>query len=148
VARAKVGADGFFRTTAPLPAAKLRTSNGARYTAEIGGERSLPLKLARRMTLTKLSASAGQVTLTGHVARPLSNPVRPIRLVRRVSCHKSVVVKTFRPNADGSFKTTVSAPKGAAAAVYRLSTRVRKNTHNAKTYPTYTLPAGVDLDRR
>jgi hypothetical protein len=148
VARAKVGADGFFHATAPLPAAKLRSSNAARYTAELGRDRSLPLKLARRMTLTKLVASGDRVTLTGRVARPLSNPVEPIRLVRRVSCRKSVVVKTFRPNADGTFKTTVSAPKDAIAAVYRLSTRVRKNTRNAKTYPTYTLPAGVDLDRR
>ncbi len=38
VASAKVGKDGFFTTTAPLPPRAIRTSNAARYRAELGKE--------------------------------------------------------------------------------------------------------------
>jgi hypothetical protein len=148
VATAKVGKDGYFTTTAPLPSSAVRASNAARYRAELGKEVSLPLKLHRRMTVSKLTASGGTVTVAGRVALPLSDPVSEIRLVRRVSCHKVVVVKRFRPRADGTFAATVPAPQGAAAAVYRLTTTVRKNLTNHKLYPTFTLPAGVDLDQR
>ncbi|WP_445149625.1 hypothetical protein [Baekduia sp. Peel2402] len=148
VATAKVAKDGFFTTTAPLPSRAIRASNDARYTAELGRAASLPLKLHRRMTLTRLTATNGKVTVAGRVGLPLSNPVDPIRLVRRVSCHKTVLVKAFRPAADGTFSVTVPAPAGATAAVYRLSTRVRKTTNNPKRFPTFTLPAGIDLDRR
>jgi hypothetical protein len=148
VATAKVRKDGFFTTTAALPSAAIRASNAARYRAELGKEVSLPLKLHRRMTLTRLTATGGTVTLAGRVEPPLSHPVDPIRLVRRVSCHKTVLVKAFRPAADGTFAVKVPAPKGATAAVYRLATRVRKTVANPKRYPTFTLPAGIDLDRR
>jgi hypothetical protein len=148
VATAKVGKDGFFTTTAALPSRAIRASNAARYRAELGKAVSLPLKLHRRMTLTRLTATGGSVTLAGRVELPLSDPVDPIRLVRRVSCHKTVLVKRFRPAADGTFAVKVAAPKGATAAVYRLATSVRKTVANPKRYPTFTLPAGIDLDRR
>jgi hypothetical protein len=148
VASAKVGKDGFFTTTAPLPPRAIRTSNAARYRAELGKELSLPLKLHRRMALTRLTSAGGKVTVAGRVELPLSHPVDTIRLVRRVSCHKTVLVKSFRPASDGSFEVTVTAPKGAAAAVYRLATHVPKTRTNPKRFPTFTLPAGIDLNQR
>jgi hypothetical protein len=148
VASAKVGKDGFFTTTAPLPPRAIRTSNAARYRAELGKELSLPLKLHRRMALTRLTSVGGKVTVAGRVELPLSHPVDTIRLVRRVSCHKTVLVKSFRPASDGSFEVTVAAPKGAAAAVYRLATHVPKTRKNPKRFPTFTLPAGIDLNQR
>jgi hypothetical protein len=148
VASAKVGADGFFTTTAPLPSRAIRRSNAARYRAELDKDLSLPLKLHRRMTLTRLTAAGGKVTLAGRVELPLSHPTDTIRLVRRVSCHKSVTVKTFHPAADGHFAVVVVAPKGATAAVYRLATHVPKTRANPKRFPTFTLPAGIDLDQR
>jgi hypothetical protein len=148
VANAKVGKDGFFTTTAPLPPRAIRTSNAARYRAELGKDLSLPLKLHRRMALTRLTSASGKVTVAGRVELPLSRPADTIRLVRRVSCHKTVLVKAFRPASDGSFEVTVTAPKGATAAVYRLATHVPKTRKNPKRFPTYTLPAGIDLNQR
>ena len=112
VASAKVGKDGFFTTTAPLPPRAIRTSNAARYRAELGKELSLPLKLHRRMALTRLTSASGKVTVAGRVELPLSHPADTIRLVRRVSCHKTVLVRSFRPASDGSFEVTVAAPEG------------------------------------
>jgi hypothetical protein len=148
VANAKVGKDGFFTTTAPLPPRAIRTSNAARYRAELGKELSLPLKLHRRMALTRLTAARGKVTVAGRVELPLSHPADTIRLVRRVSCHKTVLVKSFRPASDGRFEVTVAAPKGATAAVYRLATHVPKTRKNPKRFPTFTLPTGIDLNQR
>jgi hypothetical protein len=148
VASATVGKDGFFTTTAALPPRAIRTSNAARYRAELGKELSLPLKLHRRMALTRLTSAGGKVTLAGRVELPLSHPSDTIRLVRRVSCHKTVLVTSFRPASDGSFEVTVAAPKGATAAVYRLATHVPKTRKNPKRFPTFTLPAGIDLNQR
>ena len=143
--RALVKPDGSFETTAPMPSAKLRTTNLARYQATIGSERSLDLKLARRLTVERLSSKGGKVTISGRVVQPLSTGAKTIEVRRRVSCKKSVVVKRFQPRANGTYTVTVDAPEGQSAAVYRLATRVRKNTSNKKTFPTFTLPRGVDL---
>jgi hypothetical protein len=152
VAHAKVAKDGSFETTAPMPSRALiashAKSNTLRYRAEIGTERSLPLKLVRRLTMTSLTSKGGTVTVSGRVTRPLTTPVADIRLVRRVSCHKSVLVKRFKPRADGTFRVTVKAPKHQGAAVYRLVTRVREKASNPRTYPTFTLPRGVALNTR
>jgi hypothetical protein len=152
VAHAIVRKDGSFETTAPIPpAAYLAThkrANLVRYRAEIGKELSLPLKLQRRLVVSSLTAKAGKVTITGRVVPPLTTPVSEVRIVRRVSCHKVVLVKRFTPGADGRFRVTVKAPKGQTAAVYRLVTRVREKLSNPRTYPTFTLPRGVALTTR
>jgi hypothetical protein len=152
VAHAKVRKDGSFQTTAPMPAraffASHAKANGVRYRAEIGKERSLPLKLQRRLIVSSLTAKAGKVRISGRVVRPLTTPVATIRLVRRVSCHKVVLVKRFKPRADGTFVVTVKAPAGQAAAVYRMATSVREKLSNPRSYPTFTLPRGVALTTR
>ena len=56
VARVRVQPDGSFTTTAPLPRRSIRNTNRARYVAKAAGERSLNLKLARRMVVTKITA--------------------------------------------------------------------------------------------
>lgn len=152
VAHAKVRRDGSFQTTAPMPPAALlatnKLANEVRYRAEIGRERSLPLKLQRRMVVSSLRSRAGKVTIAGRVTGPLTTPISTIRLVRRASCHKVVLVKRFKPNADGTFRVTVKAPKGQSAAVYRMVTSVREKPSNPRNYPTYTLPRGVALNTR
>jgi hypothetical protein len=152
VAHATVRKDGSFQTTAPLPArayfASHAKANSVRYRAEIGKELSLPLKLQRRLIVSSLTSKAGKVTIAGRVVRPLTTPVATIRLVRRVSCHKVVLVKRFKPRADGTFKVTVKAPAGQAAAVYRMATSVREKASNPRSYPTFTLPRGVALSTR
>jgi hypothetical protein len=153
VAHAKVAKDGSFETTAPLPpkayTATHAKANSVRYRAEIGKELSLPLKLQRRLLVSSLTSTKdGKVKITGRVVRPLTTPVATVRVVRRVSCHKVVLVKRFKPNADGTFSITVPAPKGQAAAIYRLATSVREKAGNPRSYPTYTLPRGVALNTR
>ena len=152
VAHALVKRDGSFSTTAPLPSRALiashTKSNSLRYRAEIGRELSLPLKLVRRLTVSSLTSRSGKVTVKGRVTGPLTTPVSSIRLVRRVSCHKVVLVKRFKPRRDGTFSVTVKAPHGEAAAVYRLATYVREKQSNPRKYPTYTLPRGVALNTR
>jgi hypothetical protein len=147
VAQATVGADGHFTATAPLPAKKLRNSNKARYVARIGSEASLALKLARRMLVTKVAAAGNRVTIAGKVIGPLAirSKDRTITLQRVVACRSAETVKTFAPARNGSFSITVNAPAGQKAAVYRLSTRVRKNTRTKKLTTTFTLPRAVDF---
>jgi hypothetical protein len=101
VARARVGRDGFFRTTAPLPPRKVRGTNRARYQAVLGRERSLRLKLVRRMALTGVRSANGRVTISGRVTRPLATPARTIVVKRRVSCTRTVVVTRNVPSGDG-----------------------------------------------
>lgn len=146
VARAKVAPDGSFRTTAPLPRRSLRSGNSARYMAVLGMERSMNLKLARRMVVDRMVTRNGRVIITGRVTGLLAKGSdREIVVTRRVSCTKQAKVGTFRPKSDGTFSISFAAPKGARTAVYRLSTRVRKTSSNPKTFPTYTLPRAVNL---
>jgi hypothetical protein len=123
-------------------------ANRLRYRAEIGREKSLPLKLQRRMIVSRLSSRRGTVTIAGRVVAPLTTPASTIRLVRRVSCHRVVLVKRFKPRSDGTFSVTVKAPRHAAAAVYRMTTYVREKPGNPRRYPTFTLPRGVALNTR
>ena len=70
VATARVGSNGLFSTTAPLPAADIRETNLARYQAVYGRMRSLDLKLTRRLQLQPPSVSGRTVTLVGEVVPP------------------------------------------------------------------------------
>jgi hypothetical protein len=147
VARPIVAKDGTFTAKGKLPPLALRRGNRARYQAKIGKERSLRLKLFRRMLVTQLSSSKGKVTIKGRVVLPLGQPVQSIAIKRRVSCTKNVVVKSLRPDSRGRFSITLGGPPSGQAAVYRLATKVRKNLHNHKLFPTFTLPRAVALKR-
>jgi len=142
VATTKVGRSGFFRTKAPMPREALRYTNRARYMAVAGGEKSLPLKLHRRMRFSTLEAHGKKVTLKGRIFGPMSDERIEIR--QAVSCTKDVVVKRIRPRSDGSWKVTLRAPKGARAVTYRATTMVR-NEGSLKKFPTFTLPGYVTL---
>jgi hypothetical protein len=145
VARPLVTNGGLFRATARLPRRGLRATNRARYQASIGGEKSLRLKLMRRMLVSSTRAHGERVTIAGRVVRPLGSPVQTVVVKRRVSCGRYQVVKRFKPPASGRFRITVPGPGDSQAAVFRMQTRVRKVTSNPKLYPTFTLPRFVDL---
>jgi hypothetical protein len=145
VARPRVRGTGLFRATAKLPRKKLRATNRARYRAEISKQKSLRLKLVRRMLVSGTSVRGKRVTIAGRVVRPLGAPVQRVIVKRRLSCGRYRVIKRFTPPASGRFKITVGGPGSQQAAVYRLQTRVRKFTSNPKLYPTFTLPRYVDL---
>jgi hypothetical protein len=145
VARPTVQRDGTFTARGALPPLALRHGNRARYQARIGKEKSLRLKLFRRMQVTKMTSSRGKVTIAGRVTLPLGTPIQSITIKRRVSCTKNVVAKTIHPDSKGRFSVTLGAPPSGQAAVYRLATKVRKNAHNKKLFPTFTLPRAVAL---
>ena len=145
VARPRVSRTGLFTATAKLPRRKLRGTNRARYQAEIAKEKSLRLKLVRRMLVSGTSVNGRKVTIAGRVVRPLGAPVQQVIVKRRVSCGRYEVIRRFTPPESGQFRITVGGPGSQQAAVYRLQTRVRKFVSNPKLYPTFTLPRYVDL---
>jgi hypothetical protein len=147
VARPIVLRDGTFQAKGALPPKALRRGSRARYQARIGEERSLALKLFRRMLVEQMSSSKGNVTIAGRVVGPLATPAQPIRIKRRVSCTKDVTVKTIKPAESGRFAVTIPAPPTGQGAVYRLQTSVRKHAGNPKPFPTFTLPRAVELRR-
>jgi len=146
VARPVVQPDGSFAATAPLPPQAIRKTNRARYQARIGRDRSLDLKLHRRMLVQRATFADDAVTIVGRVTGPLAAPVRPIVLERRVSCRQGFQrVASVRPRSDGTFRVTAPAPPSGQQGVYRLGTQVRKTTSNPKLFPTFTLPRFVEL---
>ncbi len=144
VTTTKIRSDGSFTARTKLPAKRLRNTNRARYQAIVGKERSLALKLRRRMVINTPRSSGGKVRLSGRVILPLGRPVARIVVSQRVSCKSTKVVKRIRPDSKGRYSVTIDAPDGPAA-VYRLSTRVRKTTRNRKTYKTFTMPRAIEL---
>jgi hypothetical protein len=145
VARPRVRRDGTFRATAPLPDPRIRGTNRARYEAAIRNQRSMRLKLQRRMVVSEMSSRGGVVTIAGRVVQPLTDPVQTVLVKRRVTCREWKVVKRFRPRSDGRFRVRLKAPQEGEAAVYRMTTRVKLYDWFPKTYPTFTLPRYVDL---
>jgi hypothetical protein len=147
VARARVRRDGSFRTTAPMPPRAIRHSDRARYQARLGRERSMRLKLMRRMQVLSVRTSGRRVTIVGRVVEPLARPVQPIEVRRRISCSRWRVVRRIRPSKSGRFRTTIAGPPSQLAATYRLATRVRSSARgdSDKTFETFTLPRFVDL---
>ena len=145
VATPTVGPDGLFRATARMPEQSIRATNLARYQASIANDHSLRLKLMRRMVVEHVARHGSLVTIEGRVVKPLADPVQSIVVKRRVSCTRSVVVKRIQPDSRGRFTVTVPAPDTQQAGVYRLETKVRKNTHNPKLFPTFTLPRFVEM---
>ena len=141
VARPRVRRDGTFEATAPLPPANIRATNRARYEARIGKQRSMRLKLMRRMVVTSMRSRAGTVTIAGRVVQPLTTPAETVVVKRRVTCRTWKVVKRFRPRGDGSFRVRLRAPGDGEAAVYRMATRVKLYSWFAKTYPSSRSPA-------
>ncbi|MEH3053737.1 MAG: hypothetical protein PGN13_06960 [Patulibacter minatonensis] len=140
VGTAKIAADGSFQAKVALPASKIRGTNEARYYAVVQARRSNKLKFARRMVVTRLSASGGRVTMRGYTTLPRARRQAPVVLQRRVTCTKFVKVGTVRPDVQGRFTATFKAPAGATYAIYRAQTRVPKREGSQRTFATYTLP--------
>ncbi len=147
VVLARVGPNGLFEITGPLPKASIRETERARYVAELGRERSPSVKLTRRMTMDALTLTRTSVTIYGQVAKPLPKVKRDIVITERTSCSGAAkVVATVRPNRDGNYRATIRRPRDVDSAIYRLRTRVRIDSSARKeTFRTYTLVRAVDL---
>jgi hypothetical protein len=143
VATTTVRRDGFFRTHAPVPSKGIRYTSRARYMAIVGRDKSMPLKLHRRMRITSMHHHGRTIRLTGRIYGPAGN--QPITISRRISCTKDVVVGHVHPGAGGVWHATVKAPRGTSAAVYRADTIVPASAGSGKMFPTFTLPGYVSL---
>ena len=141
VATAVVEPDGYFRARAPLPDRSIRFTNAARYRAMIDGERSLALKLHRRMRISRMRPEDGFITIMGRIYGAVADEVT---ISRRESCTKDVEVTTVKPDRDGHWRVTLPIPAGLEAATYRATTKVRRSGES-KPFRTFTLPGHVAL---
>jgi hypothetical protein len=146
VARPVVARTGLFHARAPLPPARDRYTNTARYVAIHGADRSLNLKLHRRMYFTSVRAVGGKVVLSGVVTQPrLADSVIVIR--QRVTCHRQRVVARVRPDASGHFRVTLKPQGSRDIGVYRATTMVAFPDPSAPNFRSYTLPGLVGFGR-
>jgi hypothetical protein len=144
VARPKVARSGLFNATVALPPASVRHTNRARYRAAIGAERSLDLKLERRMIVTSVKAlGKRRVRLSGAITRPFGVPLQEISVTRRISCGNVRVVARFKPDAHGRFRVTLKGPAADRVYVFRFRTKVRYDALDPRLTRTYTLPRYV-----
>jgi len=138
VATATVAADGTFTATAPPPPRGMRHSNQARYQATVGSLVSLPLKLYRRMYMTRASTVGGGVLLQGDVKGRFT-PGTPVSIYLRQTCSHERIVAHARLTRTGAFSVLVPGPSGSAGQIdlYRASTEV---LHRGRPVRTWTLP--------
>ena len=97
------------------------------------------------MLVGRVQVRNGIATISGTIVRPLAKPLRSIVLSRRIDCHHDAVVKRLQAKPNGSFQTTVPAPNGAQAGVYRFQTAVPKTPGGRHLSPTYTLPQFIQF---
>lgn len=143
VASATIAANGTFSASAPLPPAKIRESNRARYEASVGSLHSLNLKLTRRMYMTSATRSGTHVLLAGYVTGSFKAGAK-VKILARITCSKEEVIAKVKLTHSGKFSATVPAPTGAASqvAVYRATTTVLNDGHPETTYTLPTPPSG------
>ena|GEM_PF-3534108 len=145
VATVTVGTSGEFQTRVKAPSAKVAKSNKARYTAQIGSDKSAALKLSRRMADVSVSESGGKVTIRGVVSKPLAKGRQTVTVTQLVSCGKYTKVGTAKLDAHGRYTLRVKRPAGVHAALYRASTKVATRANGPARSTTFTLPLPLDL---
>jgi hypothetical protein len=144
VAHLKVAKSGLFTTSVKLPPSAIRHTNAARYRAYVGNEKSLALKLMRRMIVTGVrKAGTRRITLSGRISRPLATPIQTVTVTRQVSCGKESVVARLKPSSTGRFEVSVKAPRRDRVYTFRFHSRVRYSTAYPTLYETFTLPQYV-----
>jgi hypothetical protein len=111
----------------------------------LGNERSLPLKLARRMRVTAITPRGRDVVIKGRITRPLGKPIQQITVTRRISCGRVEVATRFKPRRDGSFRVTLQGAQRRQGATFRFRTLVRYRVGNPRLFRTFTLPQYVDI---
>ncbi len=143
VASATIAANGTFTASAPLPPAKLRETNRARYEASVGSLHSLNLKLDRRMYMVSATRSGAHVLLSGYVTGSFKAGTE-VKILLRVTCSKEEVIDKVKLTRSGKFSATVPAPSAATSqiAVYRATTSVLKDGHPEPTFTLPTPPSG------
>jgi hypothetical protein len=153
VASAKVRGDLSFGTTAALPRKAIRNTNEARYQARLGGQPSLRLKFARRMTETVARPlSDTRVRIGGRVTNPLVRPLDAVLVRASSRCpgrsfRGTVVANGIRVQPNGRWTATFTLPASlrGTRVFLRAETQVRKTSRNPKRFRTFSLIQGVAL---
>jgi hypothetical protein len=153
VASARVRGDLSFSTTAALPPRAIRNTNAARYQARLGGQRSLRLKFARRMTETVARRlSATRVRISGRVTAPLVRPAAAVLVRASSRCpgrsfKGPVVASGIRVRPGGRWTATFTLPPSLrrTRVFLRAETRVRKSARSARRFRTFSLIQGIAL---
>jgi alpha-tubulin suppressor-like RCC1 family protein len=141
-----VGADGSYSTTVPLPPKSMRDTEKGRYTAQVAGGKASPsVKLERRLNFASVTRAGTKVTIRGHVSQPFARPRAEIVVRQQTTCAGTKIVGHARPENNGDFALTVTAPPGVDAVAYRMSTRVRKSTSSEREFTSYSLGQGLNL---
>ena len=146
VGSVEVRPDGTFAARVRKPPKRIRTPE---YLARAGTLRSKALELDRRMYVDALSVAAGQVTLRGHVTRPLPPRGTRVNVVVQTDCRTRSRVARVKLKKRRRFRATFPAPSGVAEILVRADTRVpvrRKiGRRGGQLAQTFTLPAPLEL---
>lgn len=145
VARPTVGADGRFRAQVADPDPRNRAdAEKRRYRAEIGGERSLALKLTRRFTTTSVTPKGARWVVRATATRPLVKGRATVEVRIKNSCDGSgwKTIGSGRLAASGRVVKQIPAPRPGSFQVVRLVTTV-DGVNGRKAGRTYTVPRGL-----
>jgi len=143
VATVTAGSTGVFKARIAAPPAKLATT--ARYTAQVGSDKSTALKLNRRMSTLTLKAHGGTITVRGTVNKPLAKGRQTVTVTQLVACDKYKKVGSAKLDAKGRYSLNVKRPTGVHAALYRASTKVATRADGPARSTAYTLPQPLNL---
>ncbi|WP_320668764.1 DUF7933 domain-containing protein [Patulibacter defluvii] len=145
VGRPLVGRDGRFRLTIADPDPRNRVNaEKRRFRAEIGGERSLALKLTRRFVTSSVTAKGGSWIVRAVASRPLLAKRQAVEVRIKDDCGGGwkAVGSAGRLTASGRFVQHLPAPKAGRFQVVRLVTVV-DGEGGRRAGRTYTVPRGL-----
>jgi hypothetical protein len=100
----------------------------ARYRAQVGRFRSIPLKLPQSLTSTSISAQGQQVTIRGKVKRSLLGRRNPV-VIKRLVCGVYRTVGRGRPDRNGNYTVTFTVPANVTVALFRAESFVLNKPH-------------------
>jgi CSLREA domain-containing protein len=128
-----VQSDGTFNATLPAP-----QGSGAglvRYTAAVGGKKSLALKVTRKLSIVSSTSSKKGLHVALRVSGGRAGTV--VTVTHQLTCTKTVVFARVKEGAGGGFTLTLPRPAGTGTlAFYRATTKVGG-------FPTASLPITV-----
>ena len=121
LATAKAASGGTFTATVKRPSrAQFST---ARYRAQVGAARSVPLKLAQSLKSTAVKATGGQVEVRGSVKRSLLGKRKTVT-VKRLICGRYKTVGKAKPDSKGKYVVRFKISQNGSLALFRAESSV------------------------
>jgi hypothetical protein len=142
VARPKVAADGSWSANVAAPPRRLRSSNKARYRAQLGNTRTIWTKLTRRMQSTKVTYLNGRLQVVGSASLPLA-PRASAAVSASYNCGSYRNLGRIRVTSRGGYSGSVATKVNTTVALVRVRVSVRNS--NGLIYSTYSIIQPVVL---